>query len=342
MGSSEELGKVKDSKGSGPEQISSPMIFISHDSRDAEIAEAFSKLLKSASAGLLKSFRSSSKKGGDGIEYGDEWYKKLMENLDKASDVVCLFTAQSINRPWILYEAGVAKGKTGIPVHGLAIGVPLRNITTGPFYQFQNCDDDEESLTKLVIQLSRRVKGCDPDETVVRDQVKKFKTKTKEYTKEISKKSVDGDAHEADQSSSPAKLFEEVKLMLRDLPMRIERRDKRGRNKVREQFQRVDPSRVENLIFESGFDHGDPVMLLFYMSFIREEYPWLYELGLETYRKIISGPADIRIIGLHAFQNILENLPMSLQEPGEGMDVYTYEIVKRASIFVDGLVHRMK
>jgi hypothetical protein len=39
-----------------------PLVFISHDTRDAELAEEFSSLLKSASAGGLKSFRSSDKK----------------------------------------------------------------------------------------------------------------------------------------------------------------------------------------------------------------------------------------------------------------------------------------
>src|ERR1017187_5862142 len=74
----------------------SPLVFISHDSRDAELAEAFSKLLKSVSAGMLKSFRSSDRKGTEGIEFGDEWYKKLMSMLGDASDVVCLLTEQSL------------------------------------------------------------------------------------------------------------------------------------------------------------------------------------------------------------------------------------------------------
>jgi hypothetical protein len=38
---------------------SSPLVFISHDTRDAGLAEAFSKLLSSVSAGMLKTFRSS-------------------------------------------------------------------------------------------------------------------------------------------------------------------------------------------------------------------------------------------------------------------------------------------
>lgn len=44
----------------------------------------------------------------------------------------CAYSPEnSLERPWILYEAGVAKGKLDIPVHGLAIGVPLSRVSTG-------------------------------------------------------------------------------------------------------------------------------------------------------------------------------------------------------------------
>lgn len=42
---------------------SKALVFVSHDSRDADIAEAFANLLSDVSAGTLKSFRSSDKKG---------------------------------------------------------------------------------------------------------------------------------------------------------------------------------------------------------------------------------------------------------------------------------------
>src|SRR5271157_2430521 len=136
-----------------PTAAPSPLVFISHDSRDAEVAEAFSKLLKSVSAGMIKTFRSSDKKGKDGIDFGDEWYKRLMEKLQSTSDVVCLFTERSLARPWILFEAGVAKGKLSTPVVGVALGVPLSRVSAGPFYQFQNMDDSEADLTKRVDSL---------------------------------------------------------------------------------------------------------------------------------------------------------------------------------------------
>ena len=136
------------------------LVFISHDGRDAALAESFVNLLSDVSAGTLKSFRSSDKKGSTGIEFGAEWYKAIMSQLGDATDVVALLTRHSIDRPWILYEAGVAKGKLDTNVLGVALGVPLEKVSTGPFGQFQNCSDDEDSLTGLVIQLLRRNPEC--------------------------------------------------------------------------------------------------------------------------------------------------------------------------------------
>jgi hypothetical protein len=76
-----------------------PLVFISHDTRDGELAEAFSNLLKSVSAGVLKSFRTSDRKGNQGIEYGVEWYPEIIKNIQGASDVVCLLTKRSLDRP---------------------------------------------------------------------------------------------------------------------------------------------------------------------------------------------------------------------------------------------------
>lgn len=147
--------------------VAGPLVFISHDTRDADLAEAFGKLLKSVSAGMIKTFRSSDKKAGDGIDFGEEWYKRLMSQLQATSDVVCLFTERSLDRPWILFEAGVAKGKLDTPVVGVALGVPLNRVSAGPFYQFQNMYDSEEDLTKLVHQLAQRVPSLELDDDVV-------------------------------------------------------------------------------------------------------------------------------------------------------------------------------
>ncbi|MGA2674563.1 MAG: toll/interleukin-1 receptor domain-containing protein [Terracidiphilus sp.] len=154
-----------------------PLVFISHDSRDADLAEAFGNLLTDASGGILKSFRSSDRKGTAGIEYGQEWYSAIMRKLDDATDVVALLTARSVNRPWILYEAGVAKGKLSANdrVFGIALGIPLDEAATGPFAQFQNSPDEEDAITTLVLQLIKRHPQAAPREEAVRRQVQAFR-----------------------------------------------------------------------------------------------------------------------------------------------------------------------
>jgi hypothetical protein len=199
----------------------SPLVFISHDARDAELAEAFASLLKKSSSGMLKTFWSSDKKGKQGIEFGDDWFKRLMQKLSAATDVVCLLSNRSLERPWLLFEAGVAKGKmSNTPVHGLALGIPLSKASTGPFYQFQNSDDSEEAITKLVLQLCERVPGIDPDPQVVRDQVRAFKTNIDGTLKKLAGEKSD-ETPDGRNDDSTAKILEELKIVLRELPSRI-------------------------------------------------------------------------------------------------------------------------
>lgn len=296
-----------------PKSTEPPLVFISHDSRDAELAESFSRLLKSVSAGMLRTFRSSDKKGTEGIEFGDEWYKALMLNLVKASDVVCLLTERSLDRPWLLYEAGVAKGKLDTPVHGVALGVPLSRASTGPFFQFQNSDDSEESLTGLALQLCRRVAGLEPDEGVVKGQVQIFRKAASEALKALGQKKEQ--RQEETTEASIAKVMEEMKLMVRELPMRLEQRMLEGPERVRARrspLRRFHPSMMMDMAMMMSREPGDPTGILVLLSLFREELPWLYEIGLEAYRTARSGdPQETRA----AFRRLRDSVEFVVHSP---------------------------
>jgi TIR domain-containing protein len=174
------MGIVVSKRPSGAQRANSkdrrnPLVFISHDTRDAELAKAFANLLKSACSARIRTFRSSDSHGTEGIALGEEWYARLMEQLQCASHMVCLFTERSLNRPWIFFEAGVAKGKLNIPVTGVALGVPISQINVGPFYQFMNMDDSEDQLIKLVGQLAKLIPNLKPDRQLVKRAVDAFK-----------------------------------------------------------------------------------------------------------------------------------------------------------------------
>ena len=191
-----------------------PLVFISHDHREADLAAAFQNLISDASAGVVQCFRSSDKLGTSGIEYGSLWYQAVMEHLDDASAVVALLSENSVDRPWILYEVGVAKGKLDTTVFGLALGISLESASRGPFAQFQNSESDEDSLVKLVSQLVHPY--ATPREQIVRDFVRAFRTQVATLLKGRTGDSPKTTTRSEDNSA--AKLFEEIKILVGDIP----------------------------------------------------------------------------------------------------------------------------
>lgn len=281
-----------------------PLVFISHDSRDADLAEAFSNLLIDVSGGTLKSFRSSDNKGTSGIEFGSDWYRTIMSRLDEATDVVALLTQRSIERPWILYEAGVAKGKLDTTVLGLAAGVPLSDVSTGPFGQFQNCADDLDSLTKLVVQLLKRNPDAAPREEAVRQQVSNFIAKKDEILSSI--KTSPKKKPEVDEEGNIAKLFEEIKAMLRDVnsaPMISNLTYKQERA-----FKRIPFGMIEDLLMNvSKYPSQDRVaFFLVIASILRDDIPWLYEPVMELYRAFARGNIDEMNSALEQYRKVLK------------------------------------
>ncbi|MEN6461612.1 MAG: toll/interleukin-1 receptor domain-containing protein [Syntrophomonas sp.] len=262
----------------------SPLVFISHDSRDAELAEYFSKLLSSVSAGVLKSFRSSDRKGTQGIEYGIEWYPEIIKKIDEATDVVCLLTKNSVNRPWILYEAGMAKGKLNTTLLGIAIGVPLSQANYGPFAQFQNCASDEGSLSKLVMQLVKRIPNSEPDIDVIKAQVNMFITQANEFISK-NEEEMAGDEKAEVQESSIANLFEEIKLMYSELPLKINKSLRIPARKIN--FNRLSPPMLDELRhYSTKFNRYSGLLIV--LSLFKDDFPWISEIGYELLKTIKS------------------------------------------------------
>jgi hypothetical protein len=314
-----------------------PLIFISHDTRDADLAEAFARLLSSVSCGMLKSFRSSDKKGTQGIEYGLEWYPQIMGKLNTSSGVVCLLTERSLNRPWILYEAGVAKGRLETPVYGIALGITLSQANTGPFAQFQNCDDDNESLTNLVLQLLSRIPNSEPDREAVMTQVESFNAKKKEILAKLGEPATE-DASSPD--ASVAKLFEEVKLIVQDLPSKVEGRLAEAVAPARSRrFRRFHPGMFDEVLF-LGQESGSHIGLLMLFSAYRDDLPWLYDMGRELYESLRLGrraKAEGQLQEIMSILELFRRHPMFedvFVNPKEG-----YAMIRDLSRFVEHYFH---
>jgi hypothetical protein len=326
-----------------PTSQTPPLVFISHDSRDAGLAEAFSMLLSSVTGGVLKSFRSSDHRTTQGIEYGIEWYPAIEKKLEEAGDVVALLTQRSLERPWILFECGIARGKLDERGHklkkikGLALGMPLSRVV-GPFAQFMNCPFEIPAITKMVIELMAQIPNSDPPRDAIEMQVKAFSDKATGLLKEVDTGPTEDEKTPVD-APSVAKLFEEVKVMFQDLPSRMEERISDSvRPFRRRRGRRFHPMMMEDMMHMQG-GSDDPIGILFAASMVRDDMPWFYEIALETYRALQSG--DIQDCERHIKR--LRQIPeMLMQGPfmEEFGDKENHMFMMEFPHMIDHMAHR--
>ncbi len=148
-------------------------MFISHVHEDKAVADAFALLLRDSTAGALEVYSSSDTSPGGGIKYGTEWFQWIKSSVGSADHVVALLTPNSLQRPWILFEAGLGKAKTNDSVFGLALGVNVADASVGPFGVFQNSGSDEGSLMKMSRQLIEE-SGANPRDEVLKELIAAF------------------------------------------------------------------------------------------------------------------------------------------------------------------------
>jgi hypothetical protein len=244
-----------------------------------------------------------------------------MQKLDDATDVVALLTASSLNRPWILYETGVAKGKLSADqrVLGIALGVTLDEAATGPFAQFQNSPDEEDAITGLVLQLIRRHPQAAPREEAVRLQVKAFRDSIAKLLKDRKKDAAP--VPKPPDDTSVAKFFEEIKVLVRDVPERVasevngSMRGPRGRKR-----RFFHPGMMEEFFHHPAMRESDnpglPLLIAF--SMFRDDFPWLYELATQFSRAMESGNPHRAHL---AHRNMMNAIDMLHSPMGEMMGV---------------------
>ncbi|MFC1572630.1 TIR domain-containing protein [Candidatus Eisenbacteria bacterium] len=88
-----------------------PKIFISHTHGDSEIADAINEAIDALfGRKVVEVVYSTKKEGEGGIAHGDNWFDWIVEQVTEADVALVLLTPASIQKPWILWEAGAVEG----------------------------------------------------------------------------------------------------------------------------------------------------------------------------------------------------------------------------------------
>lgn len=128
----------------------------------------------------------------------------------------------------------------------------------------------------------------------------------------------------ADKNFPSSKLYKEFSVMMEELTSKIDRLDpdyRRGRRKFH-------PMMFEELMHMGGMEMEDPSLsFLMMISLVKDELPWIYEIGLETYRglKSTKSKAEKKKL-IEGFERVLEMTghPMMREFYGKSDEMYMF------------------
>jgi hypothetical protein len=141
----------------------------------------------------------------------------------------------------------------------------------------------------------------------------------------------------ADKGFASSKLYKEFQMMAEDLTSKIDRLDpyyKKGRRKIH-------PMMFEDIV-HMGMKNEDPSLsFLMMISFIKDDFPWIYEIGLETYRGLKSTKSKTEKRKLvESFERAFEMIrhPMMREFYGKSEDLHMFmnEFMHFLPHFLDG------
>jgi hypothetical protein len=155
-------------------------VFISHAYKEKKIAQAWKTLFEQLESNL-KVWYSSDVSPGEGIGIG-RWREKISKELKEADIVLSLFTPESSDRPWIVFESAYALGlsdkKIVIPI---TYYMPSQSLPT-PLQELQSYNGDDQ---EKVIELCKRLVSRSRTNPVDNEEVNNWKDYIDSYMKEI-------------------------------------------------------------------------------------------------------------------------------------------------------------
>lgn len=122
-------------------------VFISHSVEDSKLAFTISETLKNLSLNQICTWFSSSPNPGEGISPGDSWFNRICNEISRSKILIVLLTPNSITRPWIYFECGVAQGLDDCKIIPICIGVNKSDVAPplGSYQCYQLSDYDSAS-----------------------------------------------------------------------------------------------------------------------------------------------------------------------------------------------------
>jgi TIR domain len=269
------------------------------------------------------------------IEAGERWATEVAKELEASKFGIICITRENIASPWMLFEAGaLAKFMQEGRVIPLLLGIEFKDIT-GPLAQFQAKKVDKAGLTDVVNSINQISETKIPEVRLT----PLFDTLWPALDKRVS---------EIPQTQLPTKqtrpqheVLEELVASIRGLDLKFRDIIEEGPPRRRRRNRGFHPMMLMDMGHELRLGRRDPSMILLFASLVRDELPWLYELGVDAYRASNDGNSAKARQARHRFLAALRMLRRGpfLEELG---DKETYMLVRETEHLLEEIVMGME
>lgn len=246
------------------------------------------------------------------IDKGARWSTDIAKELEDSTFGILCVTRENIDAPWLIFEAGALSKTMDKSFVSPFLFDIKRSEVDGPILQFQSTIFEKEDLQKLVNTLN---KACEKERLSPERLNKAFEVwyptleeelnvlKDKPEAEEDKSEGALKDAHAQeileeilDLSRSNQKLIrnsegattsqiEETRHIMKEL---LERQE-RERMVSRRSMKRFHPMMLEELLHITGMGTDNrTVGTRMVLALIRDEFPWIYEAGMEALKIIKS------------------------------------------------------
>jgi hypothetical protein len=218
------------------------------------------------------------------IAAGERWADAIAKELEASNFGVLCVTGENLTSPWILFEAGsLAKSLTSSRVIPLLLDLEFSEVS-GPLAQFQAKKVDQEGLGETIQSINRAAKQPIQDAHATR----LFEALWPDFYKKL--EAMPAPKEPSKPMRTQHQILEELVASVRSLESKLrEVLDVTANLKSplsRQRGRRFHPMMFADMM---GAKPGDPMVLLVFASYFRDEMPWLYELAVEAHRASRAG-----------------------------------------------------
>ncbi len=224
------------------------------------------------------------------ISAGERWADTVAKELESSDFGITCITHENISSPWIHFEAGaLAKRMQEGRVIPLLLDIEFKDLS-GPLTQFQAKKAERGGLLD-VVQAINQLSDVKVTDTLLPKQFEALWPRLEKAMSEIPKKQLPARPHRPQQE-----VLEELVSSIRGIDVRFRETIDENfafiRRKSRFRYPEAAIDFAHMVTREIKELAESPLALLILSSMVKDEIPWLYELTVDFYHSMTSGPVS--------------------------------------------------